>query len=273
LNPNSKTYCTYIVPGNDNEVTGLAVTGTWPHSSVWFVESSVTRDHPSLDSFNPATVGDGCPGTVNEVYSLAGALMSDSWPANDFPAQIAPDTASPALWVTDFLGSEIDRVDTGTGAITRYDVPVRDHYSALGSGPWQIVTDQGFVYAINYADSTLVRVNKANGQLDVVPIPLTSDVEQGYGLALSGGTLYFTLSDDRQPSFGAASTFGYVSVAAWEAASSSCLPHGADCAPAPQIAGVYSGVDALGSDFRGIAVGPSDRVAVADRHDIVLFTP
>lgn len=268
LSPNSKTYCTYVVPGDDNEVIGLAVTDSQAQSRTWFVESNTMTGNPSLNWFSPSLVGDGCPGTNNEVYSLEGSLHTIPWPANDVPAQIAADDNSSDLWVTDYWGSEVDRVDANTGQITRYQLPTRNNYSFFGSEPWQLVADTGYVYVINYGDSTLVRINKATSQIDVVQIPLTSDMEQGYGLALSGGRLYFTLSDDGQPSFGAASTFGYISVSAWEAASDSCSL-GTDCAPAPQNAVIYTGLTAPHSDYRGIAVGPGGIVAIADSGGII----
>ena len=140
-----------------------------------------------------------------------------------------------------------------------------------------MTSDAGYVYAIDYGDSNLVRIDKATGQVDQDKIPLTSDVESGYGLALTGGRLYFTLADDDHPSYGAASAVGYVNVAAWEAASARCAP-GADCAPAPTAGVVYSGLSArtdptTDADFRGIAAGPGGALAVADLHKVVRLAP
>jgi hypothetical protein len=138
--------------------------------------------------------------------------------------------------------------------------------------PWQVVSDGRFVYAVDYGDDNLVRISESTGAVDEVPIPVTSDMEQGYGLALSAGRLYFTLSDDRQPTFGAASTFGYVDVAGWEAASAAC-PASSDCAPAPSLGVIYKLPSFAQSDLRGIAVAADGSVALADLHQVVRVSP
>ena len=160
--------------------------------------------------------------------------------------------------MTDFFGSEIDRVDLNTLQVTSYKLPSANTYSPLGSMPWQIVVDARYVYGIDYGDSNVVRINKATGLIDAVPLPLTSDTEQGYGLALSAGRLYFTLSDDTQPSFGGASTFGYIDISSWEAPSAQCSPAGTDCAPSPSQAVVYSGLDH--ADLREMWLGQMERL-------------
>lgn len=269
FDPQTTNYCTYVVPGNDDEVMGLAVTGAPPTSTVWFTESSLTNGQGvSLDSFNPSLIGDGCPGIMNESYSLRGSINRTPLPAV-LPAQIAVDANSTALWMTDFWGSRIDRVDLKTGQITRYQLTPNNAALFFGSEPWQIVTDSSYVYSIDYGDSNLVRINKATGRIDEVPIPLTSDLEQGYGLSLSGGKLFFTLSDD---GFGGASTFGYVDVAAWEAASASCQQPVMDCAPVPMTAIVYKQLSSMTQpDFRGIAVSTGGMIAIADLHQVILL--
>ena len=279
FDPTTKKFCTYSVPGDDNEVVGLASTGTASATTIWYVETNVESGQPYLDSFLPADVGDGCPGASNQSYSLAGDVTQIKWPGNVEPAQIAVDPDGKYLWVTDFWGLSISRVDVVTGAITKYRL-VADGSRAtslFGPEPWQVTADAKYVYAIDYGDSNLVRIIKATGQIDQVRIPLTSDAESGYGLALSGGRLYFTLADDGQPAYGAASAIGYVNVAAWEAASAKCDPE-VDCSPAPGAAVVYSGLSAktdptTDADYRGIAVGPGGIVAVADLHKVIRLTP
>ena len=139
--------------------------------------------------------------------------------------------------------------------------------------------DQDYAYAAEYGDGELVRINKNTGQVDEVKIPLTSDTEQPHSLALLGGKLYFTLSDDARPSFGAASTFGYVNVAAWEAASVPCLTTPGNCAPAPAAATVYTGLSAVAdpptgtADFRGITISPKGAIAVADMGQVIRLNP
>jgi hypothetical protein len=279
FDPATKKFCTYTVPGNDNEVVGLASTGTASATTIWYLETNVESGHPFLDSFEPADIGNGCPGSSTESYSLAGKIQQIVWPGNVEPAQITVDPDSQYLWVTNFWGLSISRVTISTGAIARYRL-VADGSRAtslFGPEPWQVTSDASYVYAIDYGDSNLVRINKATGQIDQDKIPLTSDVESGYGLALSGGRLYFTLADDNHPSYGGASAVGYVNIAAWEAASAQCAP-GVDCVPAPTAGVVYSGLSAktdptTDADFRGIAAGPGGVLAVADLHKVVRLTP
>ena len=66
---------------------GLAVTGISPQSTVWFTESGDLYGGPYLSSFNPTLVGDGCPGTTSETYSLSTNIERIPWPAHDLPAQ------------------------------------------------------------------------------------------------------------------------------------------------------------------------------------------
>ena len=274
-NPSTAGFCTYLVPGNDNEVIGLAVTGSGKATKVWFLEADPEGGHPALDSFSPSQVGASCP----NAYSLSGAgsFRQIVWPQNDLPSLIGVDPGGAALWVTDFFGNEIDRVDVATGTITPYTYPSSNTDSVHGAEPWQVVADANYVYAIDYGDSNLVRVNKTTGQVDQVRIPETSDTEEGYGLALAGSKLFFSLADDPQPSFGAASTIGYVDISAWEAASAACPP-GVDCAPAPTSGVAYTGLSSVvdpssDADFRGIAVSTRGSVALADLHQVVWLTP
>ena len=135
-----------------------------------------------------------------------------------------------------------------------------------------MVADGRFVYAIDYGDDNLIRISESTGVVDEVPLPVTSDVEQGYGLALSGGKLYFTLSDDTQPSFGAASTLGYVDVGDWEVGSAAC-PGASDCDPTPPLGVVYKLPSFAQSDLRGISVDADGSIALADLHQIVRVSP
>jgi hypothetical protein len=274
-NPSTASFCTYLVPGNDNEVIGMAVSGTGRKTVVWFIESDPVGGHPTIDSFSPSLVGESCPND----YSLSGApsFKQILGLPDALPALITVDPSGTALWVTDFFGSAVEEVDIATGKQTTLAYTSKNAYSPHGAEPWQVVADQSYVYAIDYGDSNLVRINKANGQIDQLPIPLASDTEQGYGLAVSGSNLYFTLSDDTRPAFGAASTFGYVNIASWEAASAACSP-GVDCAPVPTIGVLYTGLSAVvdpssDSDLRGIAVSTGGLVAIADLHQVIRLTP
>ena len=255
--PAGAGFCTYQPPGGNNEVFGMAATGIGTNTKIWF--DDLENSAPAIDSFVPSTVGMDC--SHNTKYFLTSAnsfrqITSPQWNAGqNSPLYIAPDGNQ--LWVTDFTGHAIDNVNTTTGAVTPYV------FGQTGSEPYEIAADSNYVYAIDAGDTTLVRLNKAHPtQIDEVPLPVTSDQEGGYGLALSGPAgqqkLYFTLFDDpgifSPVPFDAATTIGYVDIGAWEAASANCAP-GVDCAPQPANAVVFTGLSAQtnksgGGDFR-----------------------
>ncbi len=291
FDPATDKFCTYRVPGDDNEVMGLASTGTAPNSLIWFTESLGNGNQlprqPTLDSFNPAKIGDGCSGRSNKLFSLPNTIERVPLPPDSVAAQIAVDPNGSTLWVTAFGTAKLFAVDTDVTppSVTSYTLnslnsgtlPLEGVANAYYS--WQVVADANYVYVMEYGDSDLVRINKNTGQIDVVPIPLTSDSEEGYGLAVSGNNLYFTLADDHPPSYGAASAFGYVDIAVWEAASAPCLTTPGDCAPDPSDAVVYSGLsdfaapETTAADFRGITVKPGGTVAIADFHQVLELSP
>lgn len=287
FDPSTGNFCTYQAPGDDNEVMGVASTGIEPDNEIWFVESNLS--HSYLAWFYPAQVGAGCSGLSDESYTLGpgvGDFHQLTWPGL-LPAQIAVDPSGTHLWVTNFWGGSVSEVNTSTRRISTYSLHSRNSRSFFGAEPWQVAADADYVYVIDYGDDNLVRIDKADpSQIDQVPIPLTSSDEEGYGLALEDGKLYFTLADDPRPTFGAMSTFGYVNVASWEAASAKCSP-GVDCAAAPTDAVAYTGLanyvdpshnsdGSPDSDFRGIAVDSAGTVAIADTGDvgqIIRLTP
>jgi hypothetical protein len=280
-NPSTESFCTYLVPGDDNEVVGIAATGSGSSTRIWFVEM-VGGGQPSLDSFSPAQVGTSCP----HDYSLAGApsFRRIPWPRNTLPAMVTPDPDGAHVWVTEIAGNGVSKVNMMTGNATSYTYPSQNAYSYFGAYPWQVAVTTGYVYVINYGDSTLVRIHKASGRIDQVPIPLTSDTEEGYGLARRGNRLYLTLSDDglTHPNSGLlafrpSSTVGYVDIGAWEAASAQCAP-GVNCAPAPTTAVIYTGLDARvapssAASFHGIAAAANGQLAVAELDQVVRLSP
>jgi len=282
FDPATKKFCTYLLPGNDNEVAGIATTGAGTHLRVWFVESRGSGGQPSLDGFDPSAVGGGCDGDLDEAYVLPESVRLLKWPSTggQWPVQIAVDPTSPTLWITDFNGynvdgemySDIDQVDISDPAEprveSRYVIPSANPSSLLGPKPWDIAApaNSNYVYAIDNGDSEIVRINKLTEQMDEVPIPLTSDMENGFGLAISSGRLYFTLADDYLGNFGAASTFGYIDLSSWPQGTSSA--DGVIYTGLPTV--TNSGFEA---DYRAIAVGPTGQVAITDKHGVIRLTP
>jgi len=282
FDPATKKFCTYLLPGNNNEVAGIATTGAGTDLRVWFVESRGSGGQPSLDGFDPSAVGGGCDGDLDEAYVLPESVRLLKWPSTggQWPVQIAVDPTSPTLWITDFNGydidgemhSDIDQVDISDPAEprveSRYVIPSANPSSLLGPKPWDIAApaNSNYVYATDNGDAEIVRINKLTGQMDELPIPLTSDVESGFGLAISSGRLYFTLADDYVTNFGAASTFGYIDLSSW--------PQGTSHADGV----IYTGLPTVTNsgfkaDYRAIAVGPTGQVAITDKHGMIRLTP
>jgi hypothetical protein len=286
FDPTTHHFCTYQVPGDNNEVIGLAAVPA--DGLLWFTEGATGY----ITAFRPSAVGNGCPGTADASYSLDGHAFRIPWSGGTQPAHIAVDPASPYLWVTNFWGWSVSRFDRTNGRVTNYPIVSHNSYAPwfIGPGPWQVHATAGYVYVINHFDSTLVRLNKSTGKTNYVPLPLTSDHENGYGLAYANGRLYFSLYGGLE--WGDTTAIGYVDIASWEAASAQCSP-GVDCAPSPTSAVIYTGLqeatDNMSScpgpsssgpgpscpSFTGIATGPGGTLAIANlwRSKIVRLSP
>lgn len=281
FDPTTKKFCTYLVPGDNNEVAGVASTGTGSNTRVWFVESRGAGQDPSLDAFDPATVGGGCDGRADEAYVLPESVRLLKWPTTggQWPAQIAVDPSSRTLWITNFDGygvggkmySDIEQVNisdqTKPSVMTRYVIPSANSSSLLGPKPWNIVAPahSDYVYAIDNGDAEIVRIDKVTRQIDELAIPLTVDYENGFGLAISSGRLYFTLADDVVDNYGAASTFGYVDLSSWSA----------DSSHADGV--IYTGLSAVTNpttkaNYRSIAVGSTGQVSITNQFGVIRLT-
>jgi hypothetical protein len=263
LDPANGSICTYLVPGNNVEVVGITATGTGAGTRIWFVAQDPIDGHPLVESFEPSEVGDACPGT----YPLSGATSLESFPIpNKWPNQIAADPSGTLLWITDTVGNDIESVNTVTGATISYPYAPTNAYDTFAGAPiaysWDVVADANYVYAIDYGDANLIQIEKNGpdpGQVNVVPLPLTNDEANGFGLALEGSELYFTTTEG--------GNFGVIDTGSWEAASQACAA-GVDCAPAPlsgtEYTGLLSAVGAVGGSLEGIAVSPSGQLSITD---------
>jgi hypothetical protein len=204
------------------------------------------------------------------------------WPTSgpQWPADIAVDPTTDSLWITDFNGAAvngavfgaIERVDISDPshpAVTnRYPIRSSNPDSYLGPKPWEIFAPphSNYVYSVDNGDAEVIRIDKVTGHVDEAPIPLTSDLENGFGLAIHSGRLYFTLSDDYAWGFGDASTFGYISLSSW--------PEGS--APANGV--MYTGLSQLTNrnstaNYRAIAAGRTGDVVITNQHSVVRLTP
>lgn len=285
LDPTTGRFCTYLVPGANTQVAGVAVTGASPHINVWFVASYGSSGEGSLDEFNPSTIGRGCNGRTNKYFTLPKSVKRLSWPNSgaQWPEQIAVDRSAQTLWISDFnpyvahrtIYSGIDRVDiadpTHPTFVQRYLYPTVNISSIFGAKPWDIVAppNSNYVYAADNGDAEIVRINKTTNQIQEFPVPLTTDLENAFGLAISSGRLYFTLADDydeNELKFGAASTFGYINLSSWPD----------DGPPAHGV--IYTGLNPVTdprpwANYRAIAVGPTGQVALTDNYGTVRLTP
>lgn len=272
--PTSGGFCTYLVPGDDQEIFGITSTGSGKTTTIWFDAQDPTGGNAELDSFEPSAVGDRCPGT----YKLSGATTSFKQFAlpNNWPTEIGANPSGTEIWVGDDFGNAIESVNTTTGAVATYSYTPTNAYNTFASPnnpvaySWQVVADASYVYAVDFGDSNLVRIETAGpnaGEIDEVPLPLNSDLERGFGLALDGSTLYFTTTNG--------GTLGSINIGAWEAASSVCSL-GDDCAPVPADAVEYTGIEEQtdpstdgysptgNASYGGVAVAKSGQIAVAD---------
>ena len=282
FDPATKRFCTYLVPGNNTQVAGIAAVGTPLHTQIWFVASDGPSGEGSLDEFNPSTIGGGCNGRTDRDYELPASVKRLSWPSSgaQWPAQLAVDPSSTTVWISNFnpytvngtVYSGVDRVDISDPAhprfVQRYLYPTVNLSSFFGAKPWDIVAppNSDYVYAADNGDAEIVRINKVTNQLQEVPIPLTTDLENVFGLAISSGRLYFTLANDYTLSFGKGSAFGYLDLSSWPADGS------------PTTGVIYTGLPHLTdprstADYRAIAAGPTGQVALTDLHGLIRLTP
>ena len=204
LDPNTRRFCTYLVPGNNTQVAGIAAVGSSLHTQIWFAASSGPSGRGSLDEFNPSTIGRGCDGRTDRDYVLPASVKRLSWPSSgaQWPVQIAVDPSSTTLWISNFnpysvngtVYSGIDRVDISDPAhprfVQRYVYPTVNLSSFFGAKPWDVVAppNSDYVYTVDNGDAEIVRINKVTNQLQEIPIPLTTDLENAFGLAVWRGS-------------------------------------------------------------------------------------
>lgn len=171
--PRDGSFRVYNVPGDRNEVTGLA----WDAARgwIWFAEGkggAITGFDParapwdngfdfstSLDAYvNPANPADG--------------FRRFPVPApNGYPAQLAIDGQG-GVWFTSFLGNRVGRLDPDTGTFVEVPLPRRRSSAPPAAlfdtgGPWQIaVAPDGLVYVDESFDFTVDRIDAARVRQD-----------------------------------------------------------------------------------------------------------
>jgi hypothetical protein len=302
-NPSNGAMCTYDLPDNDAEIIGIAASS----GGTIYVAETAGNSGPLISEETPAyldSFAGACSSSTS--YSASAVAAMSSWthkPLKYAPFELYLDPSGGSLWATDFFNSGIDKINLSTFAETFYQLTVPYFNSSNPapnnpiqfSLPWELYVDANYVYAADFGDSNLIRLNKSTGTIDYIGIPLLSDGETTYALAYYNGLLYFTLSDNAPYFFYGApsstptptypfvvSTIGYVNISAWEAASANCAS-GQDCVPAPASgqAVLYTGIDTAADPtngyacFGGIAIGSTGDIALADyvSAQIVRLTP
>ncbi len=275
FNTSTKHFCTYVLPGDDNEAMGVA----WAHNWVWVIETKPGASE--LDGFDPSTIS-GCSSTANKAVDLPSSVQllnitDGPGSVETFPALVTADPDNNHLWIGTNGGwagvREIDISTPGTPTdIADYQFSSTNADAVLGAYPWEIAADSNYVYAIDYGDDNLVRIDKGTGHTDTVALPIYCDCQEGYGLAIDGTRLYFTMADDgalssTSPPAYPMSTIGYIDLSTWAAASQ----------PTTAVMYDFHLTEAVQSnnlaDFRGIAADSAGQLAIMDANYMVRLTP
>jgi len=278
----SSTLCWYLPPAatpslgtGDDEVIGVTSTGSGINTRIWFVAQDPIGGHPYVGSFEPSQVGSSCP-SAYDLTSSTPSYTQVPLTGVGWPNQIAGDPNG-TVWVDSTWPSTQNGVPNNyiynlstTSIIASYAYNSTNSYSFYPYGlayPWDIVTDANYVYAIDFGDGNLVQIEKSGpdpGQVNVVPIPYTTDTTSGFGLALQGNSLYFT----------AGINFGDIDIGTWEAASQGCAAN-VNCAPAPTSAVEYTGLESAvdptyTGGFNAIAASADGQVGISDYNKTIV---
>ena len=216
-NPETSEFRVYNVPGDRNEVIGIAWDNT--RNLIWFAEGG---NGAKITSFNPDTT------PYNNTFDFSTSLDDQVCPEDGpfdgcyriyelprngtRPSNLVVDNDG-FVWATLFWGNSIVRLDPETGAVV--DIPLSDEQSKadiiFGGCPWDIILDgKGNLVLTEFVDLTVDRfrmsevnnpkcLKKQNGinpcieEINVLP---GLDYSEGYGvhsLAYDlSGNLWFT---------------------------------------------------------------------------------
>jgi streptogramin lyase len=169
----------YNVPGNDNEVAGLAydaVRGRIWFTSVqgWSPTAKLTSFDPAAPLWNNALTEWDFPGAPTSLLPLictgsqtSGCFKEYALPANVFaPAHILVDAAG-MVWYTEYWPAgdsgqaHLGRLDPTTETVTQFPLPPW-FPGTIGPGPWKIIQlSNGDIIFNTYFFSQLVRMKAA----------------------------------------------------------------------------------------------------------------
>jgi len=175
--PEPDRFRVYNVPGDWNQVTGLA----WDarRARLWFAEGGLDRGR-RIVSFDPEHVR--WDNTFDFSRPLDDRICRSGGPYEDCfrvyelpegsrqPAHLALDRDG-RIWYTAFWGNRIGRLDPQSGAVLEYPLPktvsTAKPAQVFGSGPWQIVVaPDGDIVFNTHFDATIGRLtpDRATGE-------------------------------------------------------------------------------------------------------------
>jgi hypothetical protein len=187
--------CAVHVPGDDNQVWGLAydpaTNRVWfseqPSSGQaavsWFIDGTVPCSNQLVyDRWEQQTVN-GATTWVDvanrEVVMAAGeANRCTATRTTNCIHRIALDgIGSPGpivveghdLWIVSFTGSHLSRLPasaTSAAELVRYPLPQPTRGSWFGGFPWQLRADAGAVYLVEFSDNQLLRLDRTRAAAD-----------------------------------------------------------------------------------------------------------
>lgn len=305
-NPGWAASCAIPLPGDNNEVIGLAYDAT--RGRVWFVESEGDNrvgggvaPYATVGWVKVAGLGSRCQNTLDyggdSTRSIAWnqarrdeaqatmdglqctAAQDSNAAANcvhivagtdlgSGAAHVAYDAGAGALWITNWYDSSLWKFSIANETFTRHAAPAPPEDLPDGelATAWQIAVNGTHVYVNEYEGSRILRFTKATGAWSVVDIPSDGWQREVHSIALEGSKLWFTLSDEN---YNSQTAIGYVDLTAWSSAQKGTIYQGWGSLPmlaANQSAGNRH-------SFRGIEVNPAGtRIALADHGDLAYVT-
>jgi streptogramin lyase len=175
--PAAERWRVYNVPGDRNEVAGLAWDAT--RGRIWFsnggFEAAAPIPSPSLVSFDPETTpwdNDFDFSTpLDHLVCEPGGTDDGCFRVHPLPeTSLAPShmevTGDGLVWYTAYWGSRIGVVDPETGGVIEYPLPTQTGNFLFGPGPWEIMADpDGNLVYTEFFDSAVGRFD-ASRRLD-----------------------------------------------------------------------------------------------------------
>lgn len=214
-------FCSIHVPTPNAQVIGLA----WDGERIWYGESVGTQT--AIGSFVPGDLS--CnnlldysdPGAVAAAQQYCDSQASppittgciDRYELGGFAGvgHLTLDPSDGSVWFGDYYGGALGHLDS-SGNVTRFPLPdvVRETTltSAWKGNVWQIRVDGDYVYASEFADGDIVRLDKSvtplstceslvdgvNPCVDELHLPMVTSASSVHSIEIHDGDLWFTLT-------------------------------------------------------------------------------